>query len=580
MTQIKKCLLTLVISCLSSSFSISVNADDKIHIPNVGLLLRTHRVPVHEIKPQRAHVKLAEQESLGMKPDSYLRVDVKQFIFNGNTQYSNEKLQALLSVYMGRTLTFDDLQAAAELIQKYYQDNGYLLAYAYLPINAIQQGTVEITLLEGRIGDLEEHAIRLVDEGRISKEVIQKILSIYSPNEILTKYKIDLLNALLNNLPGISSKVSLLPGNRIGSHRLSIDVKEDPIVSGGNIRGDNMGLYATGYYRFMNNVSINDPFGFGDQLNIRSLVTETGATVAGWADYSILINGYGTRWGVSFSQLNYSLERSFTYLGANGLIRSVGTNLSHPLYLTEQARLLSSAYYEHRWVVDNIGLYASSNNREMNIMHFAFDGKLHDTILSTPEGSDTQANITISVGEVGFPDSTAFINDKNSINSNGGYHKFNWQISRTHNLPAGLSFYTNFVGQIVSKNTDNSEDIYIGGPDAVRAYSAGSGDGDEGWYFNGEGRYSLPNFNVVPGYFQFIGFIDTGYVRVNKNPLPSQQNNSNHLTGYGFGINWLNAKGFNIHTSLAWRGNVDKISNDPNETGSGPQAFFQLSKGF
>jgi hemolysin activation/secretion protein len=52
------------------------------------------------------------------------------------------------------------------------------------------------------------------------------------------------------------------------------------------------------------------------------------------------------------------------------------------------------------------------------------------------------------------------------------------------------------------------------------AYPVGEGSADEGWQFNAETRYCLPTLPYLPGYLQVIGFIDTGYARVNK-----------HLTG-------------------------------------------------
>ena len=302
----------------------------------------------------------------------------------------------------------------------------------------------------------------------------------------------------------------------------------------------------------------------------------------GSADYNAPINGYGTRVGVNFSQLNYSLARSFTPLDAFGVARTVGTSVTHPLYLSRDARLTGIAHYEHRWLHDNIGFpdYINPHNdREINVMSFSFAGSLYDKLI--PAGGLTQGFLNISAGSLYFTDKTAAILDSQALNSNGGYHKVNWQLNRTQNLLSeywgDVSLYSNFTGQVASKNLDSSEQMSLGGPNAIRAYPVGEGSGDEGWLFNGEARYGLPTFASIPGHFQLISFIDTGYSRINAVPLAGQGRNR-HLTGYGFGINWLGAAGFNLRTSLAWRDVNTQPQSDPNQ--QAPQAYFQLTKSF
>jgi hemolysin activation/secretion protein len=340
---------------------------------------------------------------------------------------------------------------------------------------------------------------------------------------------------------------------------------------------DNYGLYATGYYRFDGGVSINDPFGFGDQLNLRAQTTETGGTVAGWADYNVAINGYGTRLGVNFAELHYTLGRSFSSLNATGLARTVGASLLQPLLLKPTANVTGIAHYEHRWLQDNYDTYAGAHNeRELNVMSFSFTGSLTDTLFKEP--GITKALINVSAGQVDFTNALAYSADKSFMNTNGGYHKFNWVLNRTQDVWGPISLYTNFQGQVASKNVDSSERISLGGPYGIRAYPVGEASADEGWLVNAETRYKIPTPSYIPGYMQLIGFIDTGYARILTNPIPGIANNSQYLTGYGFGINWYQAAGFTLRTSLAWRDSNKQPYADP--TASGPMGYFQLNRQF
>jgi hemolysin activation/secretion protein len=552
-------------------------------IPDAGLLMRENRkMPEIPKKESEANVENTEQQRPPMQRQNDLQVTVEYFAFSGNTQFSNAELQALLVKYKGHPVSFDDLQAAANVITEYYRQQGYIVAHAYLPAQSIKHGIVEIAILEGHLDDshLNGEAIELIGNTRINKSVLQRFLNTSKAGDLVTDADLSHLSLLINDLPGIESKAVLSPGNKTGTSRLGLKVKEAPLISG-YAATDNYGLYSTGYYRFDGGISITDPFGFGDQLSLRAQTTETGNSVLGAANYDLPINGYGTRFGVNFSELHYTLGRSFTPLNAYGIARTVGASLTHPLYLSREARLTGIAHYEHRWLRDNVLLneFNPHNDREINVMSFSFAGSVYDKLI--PAGGLTQAYINVSAGEVYFTNQAAAANDSlTGLNSRGGYHKFNWQLNRTQNLFGDVwgdvSLYANFTGQVGSKNLDSSEQISLGGPNAIRAYPVGEGSADEGWVFNGEARYNLPAIDPLPGHFQLIGFIDTGYSRINAVPLPGDR--SRHLTGYGFGINWLGAAGFNLRTSLAWRDVSTQPLSDPNQ--QAPQAYFQLTKTF
>lgn len=565
---------SLVVTLLLNHWSATINAAPVM--PDAGLIMReSGKMPTMPKKPIDTEI---EQPPLKkpMAAQSNLHVTVHSFSFSGNSQFPAGALQPLLSRYTNRELSFADLQQAAFVITEYYRNAGFLVAYAYLPEQTLEHGQVELAVFEGRLDDqhLKGQGINLFNDTRINKHVLQNFLDTLPKGSLITESNMNHLSLLLNQLPGINAKVVLAPGKETGSSSLAVKIKEAPLITG-YASTDNYGLYATGYYRFDGGVSINDPFGLGDQLNLRAQTTDTGNAVAGWADYNVAINGYGTRLGVNFAQLDYTLGRSFTTSQANGIARSVGTTLTQPLLLKRNAQLTGFAHYEHRWMQDNRVDFR--NDRELNVMSFSFAGAMNDTWLT--EMAVTQAFINVSAGQVDFTNQQAYLFDQTpGLDSSGGYHKFNWLLNRTQTVWGPFSLYANFQGQIASKNLDSSERISLGGPYGIRAYPVGEGNGAEGWQFNAETRYRLPAIPYLPGYLQLIGFIDTGYSRINAQPLLGDAQNSRHLTGYGFGINWLEAGGFNLRTSLAWRDTSKQPSADP--TVSGPMGYFQLSRVF
>jgi hemolysin activation/secretion protein len=566
----------LVITLLFSLLPVVVKAVPVI--PNAGLIMReSSKMPMMRKDSSDTEI---EQPALKkpMASKSNLHIKVLGFRFSGNSQIPTATLQALLNRYANRELSFADLQQAAGDITAYYRNEGFLVAYAYLPEQTLDKGEVELAVIEGRLDDqhLKGESFTFLNNTRIKKLVLQKYLDTLPKGTLITESNMNHLSLLLNQLPGMNAKVVLAPGKETGSSSLAIKIKEAPLVTG-YASTDNYGLYATGYYRFDGGVSINDPLGLGDQLNLRAQTTETGGAVAGWADYNIAINGYGTRLGMNFSELHYTLGRDFTSLQANGLARSVGSTLLQPLLLKRNAQLTGIAHYEHRWLQDNIDLVGSHNDRELNVMSFSFTGALTDSLLT--QVGVTQALINVSAGQVDFTNSKAYSLDQaTQLDTSGGYHKFNWLLNRTQNVWGPLSLYGNFQGQVASKNLDSSEQITLGGPNNIRAYPVGEASADEGWQVNAETRFRLPTPTYIPGFMQLIGFIDTGYARINTQQLPGQLNNTQYLTGYGFGINWLEVAGFSLRTSLAWRGSNQQPNADP--TASNPMGYFQLNRQF
>ncbi len=511
---------TLVITFLLSQGSAAINAAPVI--PDAGLIMRgpgglimreSSKMPTMPKKPVDTQIETPPLKK-PMAAQSNLRVTVRSFNFSGNSQFPTSILQSLLSQYTNRELSFADLQQAAAVITEYYRNAGFLVAYAYLPEQTLEQGQVELAIFEGRLDDqhLTGQGITLLNDTRINKRVLQNFLGTLPKGTVITENNMNHLSLLLNQLPGINAKVVLAPGQETGTSSLAVKIKEAPLLSG-YLSTDNYGLYSTGYYRFDGGVSINGPFGLGDQLNLRAQTTETGDTVAGWADYNLALNGYGTRLGVNFAQLDYTLGRDFKRFNVSGLARMVGTTLTQPLLLKRNAQLTGFAHYEHRWMQDNYNDLLHID-RELNVMSFSFAGTSTDSWLK--EMGVTQAFINVSAGQVNFTDNKAYDFDQiDGLKTSGGYHKFNWLLNRTQTVWGPFSVFANFQGQIASKNLDSSEQISLGGPYGIRAYPVGEGSADEGWQFNGEARYRLPAIPYLPGYLQFIGFIDTGYFRVN-----------------------------------------------------------------
>src|SRR5690606_21266455 len=77
-------------------------------------------------------------------------VTVVSLAFTGAVQLLSEKQrESLAQEAVGRTLDLAELQAIADRATQLVQDNGRLLAFAYLPPQDVTEGVVRVALAEG-----------------------------------------------------------------------------------------------------------------------------------------------------------------------------------------------------------------------------------------------------------------------------------------------------------------------------------------------------------------------------------------------------------------------------------------------
>ena len=100
----------------------------------------------------------------GAKDIQFELNDVK--IISGSV-FSKEEMKSIYSSYLGKSITLDTIWTIAHSITQKYRDRGYFLSRAYIPEQEIDNGTVTINIVEGRIGEIvfaeksksSEHAI-------------------------------------------------------------------------------------------------------------------------------------------------------------------------------------------------------------------------------------------------------------------------------------------------------------------------------------------------------------------------------------------------------------------------------------
>jgi hemolysin activation/secretion protein len=133
------------------------------------------------------------------------------------------------------------------------------------------------------------------------------------------------------------------------------------------------------------------------------------------------------------------------------------------------------------------------------------------------------------------------------------FSKFTFTGNRTQQLSEDgtTTAYISISGQLASVNLNSAEQIYMGGPYAIRAYPVAQGGGSQGGIGSFELRQQFPERIVASIFF------DAGVVQQYKNPYTGWQgqtnaNNTYSLMGAGMGVKWDWA-GWNLGAMVAWK---------------------------
>jgi hemolysin activation/secretion protein len=522
--------------------------------PDAGQILREQQ----NLRPRL----LPKSPELGIEPspapvlpgiDGTGVVKVRAFEFVGDlAELTDDELPRVVNRHVGKELSFEQLRHVANEVGQYLRNKGYSLAHAYLAAQEIEAGVVQITVLLGRVeGDAFGSGIVVNTTGtrlkldrqlpaRIDKQLVRATLARNTVAQSLYLKMAGLERGLLllNDLPGIRARAQLDPGSEPGTTRLSVDVTEDPLISGA-AWADNFGNRYTGTGRLNAQVNLNNPGGAGDQAVAQASVAD-GLRI-GQLAYSLPVGYDGWRLGASYTDMSYMIGKEFSTLRAKGSGSVMGVNLSYPLVRSRRHSVFGGLAFDRKAMRDE-SQGALSANKRLQTWSLVLDGNTTDDFGA---GGLTRYGFNLQIGAADLArEAGSLAADQSGPRVQGAYNKLGYNLARLQRLSANWSVFATLNGQLADKNLNSSEKFILGGVTGVRAYPSGEGLGDTGWVSSVEVRYDIAG-NPTFGDWQLIAFFDTGRIEQNKNTWagwnagnPSQPN-SYQLSGSGLGINLI-----------------------------------------
>ena len=514
------------------------------------------------------------------------QVLIKSVKVSGNSVFPQAELDALLTRYVGKTLDLAGMDEAAGVISQYYRQRGYFVARAYLPAQEVTSGNLEIAVIEGRLGKVQ---INPQGDTRLRSDVAAAMVEGAAPvGSPINERSVERGLMLLNDLPGVDVKSTLVPGATPGTSNLVVDTTEGKLLSG-SVDVDNFGAQTSGVYRPGATINFNDLSGHGDLLTVRAMMPGQGMTYARGA-YTLPVGMVGTKVGLAYSDMRYTLGGDFSALNASGTADVTTAYVVQPFLRSRNTNFYGTLTYDSKSMYDTLLVQNAQNNNAKNIgvWSLGFNGDSRDALGG---GGMNSGSLTVVGGNLGLG---AAMNNNNAAadqagpQTAGSYTKVVYQFSRLQAINDLWSLYFNFNGQSASKNLDSSEKFGLGGS-GVRAYPQGEASGDSGNLMNLEARYNLPALSY--GNLQLSGFIDYGTVTLHDTLWTGWQPtgqpnfpNTYSLAGAGFGANLYRENDFSVRASVAW-----KIGSNPGASAAGldsdnnaidPRFWIQANKQF
>ena len=486
---------------------------------------------------------------------------------NGVKALSNEELQAITQPYIGREVTLGDLEALAQAITTRYRERGYFLAQAVVPVQTVQDGVVEISVIEGRLGKID---VIVAPDAPIAEARVRAFLAPVQPGDAVNAQSYERAMLLLSDQPGIRVASGLQEGTQPGTTDLSVEVTAARRCVF-TAEADNHGTKESGRYRIGGSARWLSPFGLGDNLDLRAMVSNDSGLVFGRAAYEAPIGASGLRAGVGLARVNYELGGQFADLDAQGTADVLDFSLNYPLIRQRQQNLFLRLGADVKDLTDELQAVGFTSKKRVHGLGLGWTWERRDEVLG---GGYWASSGTLYRGKLDIrdPQTLAFDQSVGGRRTEGDFTKLSFLVSRLQAVVPRHSLYLSLGGQWASKNLDASEKLALGGARAVRAYPSGEVLADEGVIGIVEWRWSY-NEELTP----FV-FYDAARGKLARDPTPFDGVNRLSLRGYGVGVSWARPGNFAINATLAWRDGTRPAQTDGG--GRNPRLYVQAQKAF
>jgi hemolysin activation/secretion protein len=473
---------------------------------------------------------------------------IEAYEVEGNTIFPEEKLGETLAPFTGPDKTAQDVETAREALEKAYHLEGYISVLVNIPPQRVEEGTVRLEVIEGKIGK-----VRVTGNRYFTMEMIRRDLPALAPGAILYLPQVQEELNDLNRNQDLKVAPVLMPGRELGTVDVELKVT------------DKLPLHASVE---LNNRSIHDT----TPLRLNAMVRYDNL----WQrEHSISFQYQTSPQDMDEVQLfagSYVVPVPWNRkhaLAVYGLVSDSDTAFGTGFEVVGKGMLIGARYVMSFGELNDSGLFGIwpirfgkySHGVALGVDYKDFDEIVGFEVESGEETSTPIQYLPFSVSYNGaLPDQWGTTRFHASLNlalryivtdqaefetkrykAMGNYVYGTAGVDRLQRLPAGMSLFLKLDGQLASQPLVSNEQYIAGGMESVRGYMESEALGDNAVHgiveLHGPDLARLLSLEKHAGFDPYV-FYDRAALWV-KEALPDQPD-SFALSGVGVGVRgWI-----------------------------------------
>ncbi|AYF89880.1 POTRA domain-containing protein [Pseudomonas sp. JS3066] len=491
-------------------------------------------LPTDAYRPKAPSLKLPE----ATKPQPLMmstRVRVREVRIEGGSIYPSAQLNAIYQPFVGREVSLGELIEATRGLTRRYQGDGYLLSYAFLPVQGFEQGRVRVVLVEGYVKDYQVEG----DIGAVRAHV-DKLVARLQAERPLTRKTFERYTSLMARVPGVTLIARVPPpATTDGASRLQIQASRKPWTSSLNFSEDNRGSAQA-----VLGLSSNAQTAMAEQVSF-SVLAPPGKDDERYyrLDYSQYLGSDGTRLNLYGSHYRSQPEDNLRLANGLELERHLNNDrlsigVSHPVIAAQK-----------EWLSLGARLYGVNDRVRYEVVGF-------------PLGIDADTDLRA----IAFEGDWSRSDDRRlRILSAGLYRGMDALGARTDSDLFDLEFTRLRLSGVQSErfgknwqgvlsaalywsedSLPDAEQAVFGGQNFGRGYPSDQASGDKGWGAAVELNYSHRREGRWVRLLQPYVVVDTAQAWFNEQPLPRS-----HLSSLATGVRMGDAHYYNVALEVA-----------------------------
>ncbi|MGC0876972.1 ShlB/FhaC/HecB family hemolysin secretion/activation protein [Pantoea agglomerans] len=424
---------------------------------------------------QAHQVELQKTESA---PASGPCFEINQISLQQASLITPDTQKRLVAPYINQCLSLERINQLVRAISEWYVQRGYITSRAFLTEQNLSHGTLNITVLEGKL-----EAIHL--QGASARQ-----LNMAFPTRaglILNLRDIEQGMEQINRLRTTPVQIEIIPSTQPGYSIVNLtSTPEFPLTLGLNM--DNSGQRSTGIGQLSGSLVGNDLLGVADRWFVSG---GRSSAFSDWRDAQNFQAGVSVPYGYGLLDYSYSWSNYHSRFNANSFDwYSNGDNISNRLsgswvlfrngQIKTGLQLGLNHYVSHNWLNETL---LESSSRKLTSLQIGFN---HTQKIA---GGVATLNPMLSRGMPWFDAES----DKGKSDDFPKAEFRKWSVSSSYQRPVTQKMWwlSSFYAQWSPDRLYGSERLTIGGENSVRGYKEQYLSGDVGGYLRNELNYSL-----------------------------------------------------------------------------------------